>query len=218
VAKLTPAAKKTQPARDRLHVEGKLMEPNYEKYTVDQLNDVMRVIDREQYPDRYQKIVDLLSNHSEYNASSKSSENIIAIKNPDAKRMYSPLQVYIGSFLGGPIFTVFSLRKNFLAMTDHERALKTLVLGAFLCFVFLVLIPFIPESFPNLILPILYSLLGKFLVERFQLNKAEINASSEYRFESNWKVFALGILLLLVFLAITFTFLIALDYSGLITL
>lgn len=89
------------------------------------------------------------------------------------------------------------------------------VSSVFIAFL-LVLLVFIPGDYPNIIIPIIYSSAGKLLVEKFQLNKAAINESADFVFESNWKIFGLGFLFLIAFLAIFLIEILVLDYSGLV--
>src|SRR5690606_34348335 len=125
-------------------------------------------------------------------------------------------QECVGSYWGGPVYAVYSVGKNFIALAQVERASKDLAYGSFFIAFLLVLLVFIPGDNTNITIPIIYSAAGKLLVEKFQLNKAAINESADFVFESNWKIFGLGFLFLIAFLAMCIVEILVLDYSGLV--
>ncbi len=186
------------------------MNPNYENYSLEQLLDVKRVINKEKYPERYEEILALIADKK------VESHSRQVVKNPSAKKLHSPLQVFVGSYWGGPLYAVYSVRKNFIVLGHAEGASKTLAYGSIFIVFLLVLLVFIPGDYPNIVIPIIYCSAGKLLVEKFQLNKAAINESTDFVFESNWKIFGLGFLFLIAFLAMCIVEILVLDYSGLV--
>ena len=133
-------------------------------------------------------------------------------------KIYSPNQILLGSFWGGPIATVYFLYKNYSELGNHEYAEKTIYIGSFLTVVLVGTLPFLPENFPNMFLPIMYSLLGKQLAVQSQLSKEDIASDEKYLFESNWKVFGIGTLTLIIFLVVSLVVLFGLDFTHIIDL
>ena len=133
-------------------------------------------------------------------------------------KIYSPNQILLGSFWGGPIAVVYFLYRNYTLLDNNEYAKKTIFLGSFLILVLLELLPFLPEKFPNMIIPLFYSLLGKQLAIQTQLSKENINNNENYLFESNWKIFGIGTLTLFIFLAISIAIMLGLESMDFINL
>lgn len=187
------------------------MEPNYDAYSEDQLIQALRVIDKNEDPDRYFQINQLLVTKFMHAA----SEESVNLSTPQRK-LHSPTQTFVGTYWGGPLYGIYVVRKNFLEMNKPADAKKTLELGMAFLFLLLFLVPFLPDSFPNLAIPIAYSLAATQLVKRHQLDKDAIMHSKEYTFESNWKIFGIGALSLVTFLAVTFAIRYAMGALGLL--
>jgi hypothetical protein len=107
--------------------------------------------------------------------------------------IYSPRQISSASFLGGPIALVYFLRKNFQTLGNTAAAAQCLGWGILFNVVILGSMPFLPKRFPNYVLPLAYSWTAYFIAEQKQLSKESISASSQFCFQSNWKVFGLAI-------------------------
>ena len=132
----------------------------------------------------------------------------------EAKKVLSPAQIAGGSFWGGPIATVYYLRKNYLATGNKELAQKALLYGTLFIIFMLGLIPFLPEKFPSIALHLAYCLAARQIAKTTQLKKEQIEGSEEYTFESNWKIFGVGILTMLIFLILAIAVLFVLDAAG----
>jgi hypothetical protein len=74
----------------------------------------------------------------------KSDISIAPDKSADAKRVFSPAQGGIGTFVGGPIAGTYFLRANFQALGDAKRARLTTVWGVVVCVLILLVLPFLP--------------------------------------------------------------------------
>lgn len=134
------------------------------------------------------------------------------------QRLYSPTQVGAGSFLGGPFAVVYLLWANFSTLKEESRARATLVYGVLFNIVVLAVLPFLPEKFPNLLIPIIYMVIARMIAEKMQMSKTAIAASPDYDFESGWKVVGLSVLFLGLFFAVALVWLLGLDYFGIATL
>lgn len=133
-------------------------------------------------------------------------------------QIYTPNQILLGSFWGGPIAAVYFLRHNYLALGSTEFAHKTLVAGIAFIVSLLGIMPFLPDSFPNMAIPVAYSLAAKHLAATTQLDKEQIEARGDHSRHSNWRVFAIGTCTLLAFFIAAIAFMFGLDSMGLINL
>jgi hypothetical protein len=135
------------------------------------------------------------------------------------KPIYSPRQISAISFLGGPIAAVYFLRHNFLALGNPVAAAHTLWWGIGFNIALIAALPFLPKHAPHIFIPLMYSLVALSIADAKQMKKESIAASTEFCFQSSWKVFGLGIAFLigtflfyfLVFLALTYFNIIKLD-------
>lgn len=133
-------------------------------------------------------------------------------------KIYSPNQIALGSLWGGPIAVVYFLYRNYISLGNLEYAKKTILLGSFLIIALVGLLPFLPEKFPHMAIPLTYTLLGKQLAIKTQLSKEKIKNNKKYSFESKWKTFGIGTLALLIFSAIAMAVMFCLDFMGYINL
>ncbi|KXS53062.1 MAG: hypothetical protein AWU57_2555 [Marinobacter sp. T13-3] len=136
----------------------------------------------------------------------------------DEKKLLSPAQIAGGAFWGGPLATVYYLRKNYLALGKDDYAQKTLAYGVLFVIALLALLPFIPESFPNLVIPLGYCVAARQIAISTQMEKAQIEETEGYTFESNWKIFGVGALTLLAFFALALSVIMMFEKAGLLTL
>ena len=134
------------------------------------------------------------------------------------KKLYSPKQVSVGAFLGGPIAAVYFLKKNFDALGKINEARSTLLYGTLMTIGMIFVLPFLPEKFPNMALPVVYTAWANLVVQQYQLKKSDIEASNEYTFGSNWKVLAVSIASLALFFVLAIPVFIGLEKAGYINL
>jgi hypothetical protein len=134
----------------------------------------------------------------------------------DKTKVFSPKQVFFGSFLGGPVTPVYYLRQNFLALNKLEDARLTLLWGVVLNLAILAPLPFLPERFPNYVIPLAYCWLARSIAESRQLNKAAIANSTQFEFASNWRVAGIALVSLVATVAVWFSIWFPLAYFGVI--
>ncbi|MFA3792601.1 hypothetical protein AB6T38_15945 [Aliiglaciecola sp. SL4] len=122
--------------------------------------------------------------------------------------VFSPNQITLGAFIGGPLAAVYFLYKNFSALNQYDNAQKSLYWGLALCFVFIALLPFIPENFPNTVIPIAYCIAARQIAIQHQCSKNQIIENELLNFQSNWRVLIITVtaLLLLMVLVIPVIF------------
>jgi hypothetical protein len=107
--------------------------------------------------------------------------------------LFSPHQVFVASFLAGPLVGIYLLKKNFDAMQNRAGSRNVLIYGTIFIVIFILTIPFSPEHLPNILIPLAYAVAARLLADRYQMKKEAIAASDSYRFQSNWIVFAASV-------------------------
>jgi hypothetical protein len=133
-------------------------------------------------------------------------------------KIYSPVQIACGAFFGGPGAMVFALKKNFDALDNKAGSKNTMVFGSLFIVVLFLVLPFLPESFPNYVLPIAYTISARQIAEKNQMTKQAISDSSQYGFRSNWNVVGISIGFLLAFLVLFVVWMLGLAALGIVKL
>jgi hypothetical protein len=133
-------------------------------------------------------------------------------------KLFTPLQVALGIFFGGPIAFSYFLRANFMAMGDKQKAERVLRYGLLLTLVLLSILPFLPDQFPNYAIPIALAFVARHVVMSQQMTKEAIAESPRFTFQSNWRVFGAVVVCALLFLAIALALWLALDAAGIMQL
>ena len=72
--------------------------------------------------------------------------------------LYSPRQIFVASFLGSPIAAAWFIHRNFMTLGNESRALRTLWLGLAATAAVIVVALYLPNRFPNAVLPLAYSI------------------------------------------------------------
>jgi len=132
-------------------------------------------------------------------------------------KLYTPLQVRFGSFLGGPIASVYFLRENFRVLGKVSEARTTLIWGSAFVICLWASVPFLPTHFPSYVVPLAYSYAAGSIAEKWQLQKQAIVDSGTYQVQSSWRVFGLALLFVLAFLIVGVVVYICLVALGLRT-
>jgi hypothetical protein len=114
----------------------------------------------------------------------------------DKIKLYSPNQVGCAAFIGGPFAAVFVLWTNFRALGKGAAAEQTLIGCGFLILALLLVLSFLPDSFPNHVIPVAYTLAAWLFADKYQLSKPAIRESEQFEFQSNWIVFGISITML----------------------
>ena len=71
--------------------------------------------------------------------------------------MYSPRQIFLASFVGGPAAAAWFISRNYRALSRPERVRQSLVLGGVAMGALMLLVFLLPQKTPNNALPIVYS-------------------------------------------------------------
>ena len=114
-------------------------------------------------------------------------------------KVYSPTQAALGALLGGPIASTYFIKQNFSTLNKEQAIKSTLLIGGIIVFILLATIPFTPDEFPNIAIPLITVISTRLIIEKFQFTKANIVENENLNFHSNWKVLSIGIISMLIF-------------------
>ncbi len=134
------------------------------------------------------------------------------------RRLYTPTQVTLGALWGGPIAAAYFIRQNFQALKKGPEAGLTQLLGALATVIFLLTLSFLPERFPSLLIPLVYTAITWGIVMRWQPGKETIANDTQYDFQSNWRVFFTGLVTQVLTVLLATATMLALSALGLLDL
>lgn len=117
-------------------------------------------------------------------------------------KFYSPAQAAMGAFLGGPLASTYFIHQNFKTMNDENGQSQSLMIGLLCSLLMLAILPFLPDNFPSIIIPVITIVSTRLVVEKRQFTKEKIETTDELSFHSNWRVFGVGMASLLLMLVI----------------
>lgn len=172
-------------------------EPNYESYSSDELRMVLANIDKQEWPERVEKVQVLLEERA------LNEPEPVVVDKSRALDVFSPQQIFISSFLGGPFAAVYQLVSNFKTLNASKAATTTLWTGL-ACVALLLALPYaFSVDLPSgTILPLLYSFAAYWVAENYQINKQEEAQSSEYRFSSPWRAAKVAVISLVLIIGL----------------
>lgn len=113
--------------------------------------------------------------------------------NPDIA-MYTPIQIALGSFLGGPISAIYFLWANYQSLGNDRFAKRTLVLGSMIMVPLFAVLPYLPDAFPPTIIPLLYAITARELSRKTQLSSDDIQEHAGFVRASNWEIIAISVI------------------------
>jgi hypothetical protein len=137
---------------------------------------------------------------------------------PSKVKVYSPRQVFLGTFLCGPLAGLWFIKCNFEALGRADLAARTIHWGSAISALILTLMPVLPTTFPPVLVPLVYSVLALFVAENYQVKSTALIDSDRYAAQSNWAVVRHGAIAFALLLAIAFAFIFCLTALGLIDL
>ena len=132
--------------------------------------------------------------------------------------LYSPNQVLATSVLGGPLAAIFALKSNFDALGNQEGANLVIRWGIAFVVAMLCLLPFLPQDFPQMVLPLAYSFAARGICEALQLSREQIAGDERYEFIPTNRLVTHSLSAMLVFLLVTLLWFGTLDHYGIIQL
>ena len=127
-------------------------------------------------------------------------------------KTYTSGQVGWGTFLGGPLAATYMLKKNFTAIGDINAERNTFLVGGLFTLLLMAVLPFLPKNFPNMAIPLAYTIAARQMAKQYEGRFGNRPA------QSNWKVFFLSVLSLVMFLVVAVIYMFVLDQMGYIHL
>lgn len=121
----------------------------------------------------------------------------------DKSKIYSPNQVGLGTFFGGPLAAVYFLKKNFDAVDNSATAEKTVIIGGACIVALLCLLSYVPDTFPRMVIPIAYTVMALLVSRSYQMTKEQIAESDRYTFQPNGTVVLISIAAFIAFVALS---------------
>jgi hypothetical protein len=137
----------------------------------------------------------------------------------DKTEIYSPNQVFVGTFLGGPLASILMLKRNFVALGETVAAKKTIIWGIVLSVGPVGALYVIQKSLPQnatSAMPLVISFISQSIARHRQLTKDAIRNADRYSFRSNFHVVLVGIISLVVSLSAMFLIAFLLVIVGII--
>ena len=146
-------------------------------------------------------------------------DSVSTANTPESRlAIYTPFQVRLASFIGGPFAAVYTLHHNFKRLGKLRETRLTRYWGGGFIIALFAVIPFLPDKFPNTVIPLGYTLAAGSIAASRQLSKEAILGSGKYARCSGWNVAVVCLVALVGFCAIFGPFLFALDYLGVVDL
>ena len=109
------------------------------------------------------------------------------------QHVYSPIQAAMGCFLGGPLASIVLIRHNFKVLGNIDAEKKTTFYGAIIFLLFLLVVALLPEKFSNIVIPLITMFATGYFINKNQFTKQAIEESPLLTFQSNWRVFWIGV-------------------------
>lgn len=133
-------------------------------------------------------------------------EEQMIVEAPPVYKLYTPKQISIGTFFGGPIAAGYFIAHNFKALEQPRAAKLTWILCLSFFLLLIVLTLFVPivERIPDYVFVISYTILASSTARKyFDTILVEHKAKGGYLF-SAWNVFLVVLLILIIFVALVF--------------
>ncbi len=118
--------------------------------------------------------------------------------NCDPVKMYSPNQVLLSVFLGGPLGFLYLIYKNFESLNNENGKLKTILFGSAITYIITVSNLFNSGRIFAIMTAVLFIFISIYVTNNFQMNKRAIEFSSDFDFHSNFRVIFLSLFFMLI--------------------
>ncbi|MCV2483437.1 hypothetical protein OD917_00770 [Flavobacterium sp. SH_e] len=118
------------------------------------------------------------------------------------EKIYSKKAISTATFFGGPLVAGYCIAENFKAFNESEKARNTwLITGAFT--IVIIAIAFnLPENFPTIIFPVIYSGVASYLIHTYQEKEIQKHMDNGGSTFGGWRVFFISILSVIILLGL----------------
>jgi hypothetical protein len=133
-------------------------------------------------------------------------ENLI-LPLPDYK-LYKDRAIYVGTILGGPLVAGYLAAENFKHIGQPDKVKNAWFVAIIATVVIFGVVFYIPgvQKLPNYIIPLIYTGIAQYLVQRFQGNAIKEHIAQGGQIYSVWRAVWIGLIGLLILLALIFAF------------
>lgn len=118
------------------------------------------------------------------------------------EKIYSEKAIRIATFFAGPLVAGYCIAENFKVFNDKEKAQKTWLITAITSFFIVCLVFLLPENFPSIIFPIIYSFIASYFLKTYQEKNIQNHMSNGGETYNGWRMTVIGLVSLLTFLAV----------------
>lgn len=119
--------------------------------------------------------------------------------------LYSPIQMQVATFLGGPLCGIYMLTANYkrLEKTEYER--NVILIGSIMTVLWMLgaLHPLF-DNFPQVVYQAIPALMVWGICKKYHISKEDIIEEQRYTFRSNWTVFIVLIIGMVLIVALMF--------------
>ena len=121
-------------------------------------------------------------------------------------KLYIDRAIYVGTFLGGPLVAGYLAAENFKQLGQTDKVKTTWIIAILATIIILSGIFLIPniEKVPNYIIPLVYTAIAQFLVQKFQGTAIKIHIEIGGQTYSIWRAVWIGLVGFVILLAIIF--------------
>jgi len=120
-------------------------------------------------------------------------------------KLYKDRAISVGTFIGGPLVAGYLIAENFKQLGQIERIKPTWIISICTTIVIFGVIFLIPniEKVPNYLIPLIYTGITTFLVQKFQGTAIETHISSGGQTFSIWRAVGIGFIGVAILFLIT---------------
>jgi hypothetical protein len=119
-------------------------------------------------------------------------------------KLHTENAIRIATFLGGPLVAGYLIANNYKELGETEKVKTTWMITVTATIVVIVLAYFLPEGTPKPLLPLAYSVVVYYLVQKLQGAKIKAHVAAGGQMWSIWNAVLAGIVGLLIIVAILF--------------
>ena len=117
--------------------------------------------------------------------------------------LYSPLQMEVATFLGGPVCGIYMLTANYRRLEKPKYALNVILMGSIIVLLYLYgnVHPLVSKT-PQVVYQAIPVLIVWGICKKYHISKEDIIEAQRYTLRSNWTVFFITIVANILFLTL----------------
>ncbi|MDQ6470719.1 hypothetical protein RB619_08710 [Flavobacterium sp. LHD-80] len=121
------------------------------------------------------------------------------------EKIYSQNTILRGTFFAGPLVAGYCIAENFKTFNDYEKARNTWIITILFTIGIIALVFVLPENFPNIIFPLIYSGLSAYFIKTFQEKNIQNHNERGGEIFNGWRVALIGLISIAIFMGIIFS-------------